>query len=241
MAAITGAVIAGAGLAASVSGNRRASKDARRATEAQTASGQAAIESQEAAQAESTRLRQPFTQFGVSNLAPLQQAIAPLTQEQEFAQLQSSPLFQAAQAEGRRNALGALSVGGRVGSGDESAILQNQLLLNAAPLLQNQQAQRQQNINNLFGAVNTGQASAVGQAVSGTNTAQNVGNLQTGIGNVAGAGIAAQSNLRTQGTQDLISQLPGAVRGIGGLFTPPPPVQPPAGGVQNPNIFGGFA
>ena len=93
MGAITAAVVAAVGVAVAAKGNQDAKKSAKKAREAQTAAGEAAIESQEGAELRATGLAQPFTQFGTSQLGPLQQALAPVSQEEEFAQLQSSPYF----------------------------------------------------------------------------------------------------------------------------------------------------
>lgn len=222
MAAITGAVIAAGTLAASVDANKASRRAQDRATEAQIQGRQEAIASQEAAQDQATELTSPFIEFGAGQLGPLQQAIIPQTQEQEFAQLQSNPIFQAAREEGRMNVRGGLANKGLIGSGEESRRLTNNLFLSAAPLLQQQRAQRQQNVQNLFGATGIGQASSVGQAANIFGTAANVGNLQQGIGTTAGQGIENVANIRGRGIEDVISQLPGAANRVSGLFTPPP-------------------
>lgn len=135
----------------------------------------------------------PFTQFGQTNLSPLQSILTPQGQADY---LKSNPLFQIALDNVNRSSNNTFLGRGKLG--DATGQLVNNAFLAGQPLLQQQ-------TSNLFNAVNLGQSSAAGQANTALNTGSNVSDLLTGIGNVQGAGVVGAGNASTSGAQNLIN------------------------------------
>ena len=116
----------------------------------------------------------------------------------------NNPFFQALAGQQEERLLASQAARGKVGSGGTGDQLQRNLLL-----LGNQFAQ--QNIGNIQGQIGSLQnLAALGSnaaAQTGTSTLQSagqVGNLLTGIGNAQAAGLVGGANARAQGAQNIL-------------------------------------
>jgi hypothetical protein len=154
----------------------------RQAAKAQKAAGAEAIDTQQAALEQMRADLAPFTQVGVEALPQLQSLLNPQAQADFVTQ---NPLFQQLAQDTAQRVFANQAARGKLGSGETGALLGQQLL----PLGQ-QMAQQQ--FNNLFSLGQLGQSSAAQQGAAGINTAQTIGGLQTGLGNVQAASIGQQ-------------------------------------------------
>jgi len=137
---------------------------------------------------------QPFTQFGVNNLAPLQSMLTPQGQTDY---LRNNPLFQAALDNTNAATLNNQAARGRLGSGGTLDALTKNYFATAQPLLQSQTA-------NLFNATTLGQNSAAGQASTSINQGNSINDLITGIGNSQAAGLVGGANARQAGATNFV-------------------------------------
>jgi len=226
MAVVTSAVIAGVGVAASISESRKSRSAARRAADLQAGASEESLAQQQ-------------QQFGIQQeqLAPRREAglraldrqqaftglLGPEAQQQAFDQFASSPGQQFLQEQGLR-LLGTSS--GVTGAGGGERLRE---------LTRFGQGLASQEFGTLFNRL--GGISGAGQAA----TAQGLG---LGAQNIAGqtttrqqqaeaqaSGILGAQQARTQGFRGVLEQLPGLAGSIGGAFrgTPPPATTPPAG------------
>lgn len=172
----------------------------RQAQRAQERAGKDAIASHERGLEQLRADLEPFTQFGTGLLPQLQAALDP---NQQASSIMNNPLFQQLAQDTTNRVFSSQASRGRLGSSETANVLGSQLL----PL--GMQLQQQQ-ISNLFNAVNLGQNSAAMQGQGamqakqfGADILQNIGNVQAaGIGqrqantaNILGQGLALGGNL----------------------------------------------
>jgi len=205
MAAITAGVIAGVGTVGAVANSINSADAAQDAARVQTKAANTAAEG----------VDRRFDLFR-DDLATYRQAgesAMPLLSEfnsnpqAQYDYLQSNPLFQASMDVSDRDTAARLASQGRVGTGDASEQLQQNYLLNAAPLIQ----QREQQLLNL---AQIGQASSAQTGAAGINAATTSGDLITQGANSSAAGIIGQENARNQGITDAI----GGASTIAGIW-----------------------
>ena len=165
-----------------------------RSADALVESGQLALEELQKSKTEGQGFLQPFQQLGEQGLA---QASFLTDPQAQFDFLQNNPLFQLGldNANTQTNQLAAAR--GRLSAGDTLQQLNQNALLTASPLIQQQKSSIQDLLSRGF---NTGQAQA--------NTALGVGsqlaNAQTDIGSARAGGIIGQQNARAAGQQNLL-------------------------------------
>ena len=160
---------------------------------------------------------QPFAELGQSAIS---QAGILTDPQQQIDFLQSNPLFQLALENANRQTLQGAAAGGRLAAGDTLQQLTGNVLLQAQPLL----AQQQANVSDLLGlGVGTardlaqfdlsGRQSAaqldLAQRQAAANAAlgvgSNISNLLTGIGSSLSAGTIGQQRAQQQGIQNLVN------------------------------------
>ncbi len=146
-------------------------------------------------------LLDPFAQLGQQGL---DQAGFLTDPNAQFDFLQNNPLFQMGLDNANQQTSQFAAARGRLSAGDTLQKLNNNALLTASPLIQ----QQSQNIGNLL---NTGQNTALNQANILQNTTANQGNLLTGAGAARAGGLVGAANARGQGAANIF----GAVTDIG--------------------------
>jgi hypothetical protein len=166
-------------------------------------------EIQQQAAGDASALLNPFQQLGQSGL---QQAGFLTDPNAQFDFLQNNPLFQMGLDNANTQTNQFAAARGRLSAGDTLQQLNNNALLTASPLIQ----QQKQSIGDLL---------TIGQNVAG-----NQGNLLTGGAASQAAGLVGGANARNQGDANL-GQLVGAIGGgiLGG----------PIGTQLGQSIFGG--
>lgn len=154
----------------------------------------------------------------------------------QFDFLQSNPLFQMGLDNANTQTNQFAAARGRLSAGDTLQQLNQNALLTASPLIQNQS----QAIGNLL---NIGQNTAGNQASILQNTAANQSNLLTGAAAAQAGGLVGAANAKAAGAANVL----GVASQIGGMFagggTPAAPgaAPTPAGGfAQSPNQFAPF-
>jgi len=183
-----------------------------KAADAQAAAGKKAIKTQRAAAEQARQDLQPYAQFGQSFIPQLQNTL------QNPQDVVNDPLYQALFGEATRSITANQAARGKLGSGDTLADLTNASLATGANV-------RNQQINQLMQAVGMGQSAAAGQGGITQNTANNISNLQTQIGNVNAAGKVGQANAVTSGINqgiglyDLIKGWGAPATNNGGTWT----------------------
>jgi hypothetical protein len=207
MAAVTGAVIAGAAVAnAAYQGHkgRKTAKEAAKMQAQSAADAQAGISSRE----ETFRSDlAPYRQAGESALPLLTEFNTNPQAQMDY--LQGNPLFQASLNTADRATAARLASQGRIGTGDQSAQLQENYLLAASPLL----AQREQQLLNL---ANIGQSSAAQVGANSQRAGEAIGEYGTQAANARAAGlIGAQQATANQNAQ-IIQALPAIFGAFGG-------------------------
>ena len=164
------------------------------AAQTQADAGAASIAELQRSKAEGLGFLQPFGGLGQQGLEQSNFLTDPNAQ---FDFLQNNPLFQLGldNANTQTNQLAAAR--GRLSAGDTLQQLNQNALLTASPLIQQQKSSIQDLLSRGF---NTGQAQA--------NTALGVGsqlaNAQTDIGSARAGGIIGQQNARASGQQNLL-------------------------------------
>ena len=146
---------------------------------------------------------QPFRDFGADQINSLNELLTP---EGQFNFIKDNPLVQLSLDSANDATLKNQAARGKLGSGSTLQSLTNNHLLASLPLLQNQQ-------NQLFNALNVGQASASGQATTSLQTGNSLSNLITGQGAVQAGGIVGAAGAKQAGVNNLLSlggQLGGA-------------------------------
>jgi hypothetical protein len=196
-----------------------AAKAAERAAGAQVAQADKAIASQETAQARLEERMLPYEQAGAQGISPLLDSILnPQDTSVGAQEVIDNPFFKALAEDQERRLMASQAARGKLGSGEtEDSLMRNVLLLGNQFQQQQQQQQKQDELNqiqNLFGLTQLGQQSAAGVGSAGIQTAQNVGNLFTQIGNAQAAGKIGAQNARDQAFNQLTSL---AGQGIGML------------------------
>lgn len=137
----------------------------------------------------------PFREFGQTAIDPLQELLTP---EGQVQYLQNNPIFDAALDRVNQATLNRQSARGKLGSGGTLEALQNNFLATGQSFIQPQ-------INNLMSALNTGQASAAGQANLTQQTGGQIANQLGQIGDVQAAGIVGAQNARTNAFNQLLN------------------------------------
>lgn len=209
MAAVTGAVLGGVGLGASIYTGERARSAARRSEQAQLG---AAKDAREATAAQFEQIRGdlgPYRAAGEAGVPLLTEFNTNPQAQYDF--LQNNPIFQASLNTRDRASVGLAARQGRIGTGDFSAQLQENYLMSAMPLLQ----QREQQLLNLA-QIGGNAAAQTGQAGLAATNAINDYGIQGA--NARAAGIAA----RQQAEQQTINGVLQGVSGIAGVFAPKP-------------------
>lgn len=183
--------VVGSGLGLESSGE----KAARRASDAQVASGQAALEELQRGKEQGLGFLQPFQALGEQGLA---QAGFLTDPQAQFDFLQNNPLFQLGldNANTQTNQLAAAR--GRLSAGDTLTQLNNNALLTASPLI----AQQKQSINSL---INQGLGLAGSQANTALGVGSQLANQQTDIGNAIASGLIGTQNAKSANQQNLLN------------------------------------
>lgn len=205
MAAVTGAVIAGAAVANSAYQGKKARDAARDAAQMQS---DAALQSANATERANERLRvdlSPYREAGQTSLPLLQQRI--LNPQESVNRLESNPLFKASLAARDRETLGAAANQGRIGTGDFSQQIAENYLLAASPLLQ----QEEQSLLNL---ASIGQASAAQTGIAGLNAAQASGADMMSAANARSAGIVASQQATANQNAQILQNMPALISSI---------------------------
>jgi hypothetical protein len=148
---------------------------------------------------------------GYTSDSPLGMLGQMLTPEGQMGYLKANPLFNIALDNVNRQSNNTFLGRGKVG--DATGQLVDNAYLAGTPLLQNQ-------TQNLFNAVNIGQASAAGQANIGVQTGSDMADTMEAAGNSRAAGIIGAGNAKAQGLYGIGNSL---AQGIGayGLFNNP--------------------
>lgn len=137
----------------------------------------------------------PFVEFGQGNMDALSLL---LTGQGQADYLQSNPLFDLALDRTNKASLSSNAAQGLLNSGNTLNELNNNALLTAMPLLQNQQ-------NQLFNAVNMGQSSAAGQANTALATGNSLADLTTQKGNIQASGIVGSQGAQQAAFNNLLN------------------------------------
>lgn len=181
-----------------------------RATAAATAGNQAGIDEMKRQFNSMQELLAPYTQAGANALGgmgDLSGANGPEAQAAAYAQIQSSPGFQAQLQQGENSILqNASATGGLRGGNIQGALAQ------FSPQLLNSFINQQ--YSQLGGLAGMGQASAAGVGAAGMNTGQNIAGRYGEMGRTNAANQIAQYTL----PRDLFSDVAGFGLGIAGLF-----------------------
>ena len=205
---ISGSILGGA-LITGVGGYLAQKSAAEEAAGAQRSASESAIAEQRRQQAEAERLLAPYMQAGTGALEQQQALLGlagPEAQQAAIAQLEQSPQFQAMLAQGESAILqNASATGGLRGGNTQAALAQfrPQLL---SQLIQQQMA-------GLGGLAGMGQQGAMGAAGFGQQSAANIGNQFTAMGQAAAGSAMAQG----QGMANLFGGVGGALGTLGGL------------------------
>lgn len=209
MPGITTAVVSVAGLANTVYQGGKAKDAARDAANIQAGAAENAAQMTRDAQQQLRSDLNPYRQAGETAL-PLLQQMATSSGAEQVAQLQSNPLFRATLNARDRNSLGLAATQGRIGTGDTSAQFDENFLLSASPLLQ-QQEQR------LLNLANIGQSSASQTGVSGLQAAGAAGSNLMGAADARSAGIVGAQQAAANQNAQILQNLPTLIGSFGNL------------------------
>ena len=158
---------------------------------------------QASAGAEASTLLDPFAQLGATGVEQAGFLTDPNTQ---FDFLHNNPLFQMGLDNANDQTLNLAAARGRLSSGDTLQQLNQNALLTASPLIQQQK-------NSIGDLINIG-----------ASTAGNQGNLLTGQAAAQAAGIVGAANARGVGASNLFGGLLGAGSALGAAALTPTPV-----------------
>lgn len=193
-----------------ITGSGAAAEGAEKAAGTQAAASQAAIDEQRRQFDAIQKLLSPYVTAGTGALTAQQNLLGlggTGAQQQAIAGLESSPIFQALARQGETALLqNASATGGVRGGNIQGALAQFR------PAMLNQQIQQQ--LANLGGITNLGQASAVQQAAAGQSSAANIGNLLGQQGAAIAGGQIAKAGQQYQAFRDITGLL-GAAKGAG--------------------------
>lgn len=192
-----------------ITGGSAAAEGAEKAAQTQAGLSQAAIDEQKRQFDQIVKLLSPFVTAGTGAVGAQQNLLGlggAAAQQAAISGLEQSPTFQALARQGEQSILqNAAATGGLRGGNTQAALAQFR------PALLNQQIQQQ--LANLGGLTNVGQASAAQQAVSGQASAANIGNLLGQQGAALAGGQLAKSGVQRQAFGDLL-QFGGAALGF---------------------------
>lgn len=208
MAAITGAVVAAAAVANSAYQGKKGREAAKEAARVQAEAAEGAAETTQEAQQQLRRDLSPYRQAGETAL-PLLQQMATSSGAEQVAQLQSNPLFQATVGARDRASLGLAATQGRIGTGDTSAQFDENFLLTASPLLQ----QQEQRLLNLAGI---GQSSAAQTGASGLQASGMIGSNLMGAADARSAGIVGAQQATANQNAQILQNLPTLIGAFSG-------------------------
>ena len=203
------AAVAGSALVGGIYSSNQASKSAKNATNAQTASDQAAMAQQQANLEETRKLLAPYVQSGNQAIGQQGNLIGlggNAAQQAAINQLQASPFFTSKLQAGENAILQNASATGGLRGGNVQAALGQ-----FAPSLLAQTIQNQ--FDNLGSLTSIGQASAVGVGNAGANNAAQQTALLQSIGNSQASGALAQG----QANVGLANSAMGALGAFGQL------------------------
>lgn len=217
--------VGGAALVGGIYSSNQASKAAKNATNAQTASDQAAMAQQQANLEETRKLLAPYVQAGNTAIGQQGNLIGlggNAAQQSAIQQLQNSPFF-TSQLQAGQNAIlqNASATGGLRGGNVQAALGQ------FAPSLLAQTIQNQ--FGNLGSLTSIGQNAAAGVGNAGANAAnQNTALLQS-IGNSQASGALAQGQANIGLANSAMGALGafGQLGGFGSLRSPTAPIVQP--------------
>jgi hypothetical protein len=210
MALVTsGVVVAAAGVANAAYQGKKGRDAARDAANLQAGAAENAAQMTQEAQQQLRSDLSPYRQAGETAL-PLLQQMATSSGADQVAQLQSNPLFQATVGARDRASLGLAATQGRIGTGDTSAQFDENFLLSASPLLQ----QQEQRLLNLAGI---GQSSASQAGVSGLQAAGAAGGNLMGAADARSAGIIGAQQATANQNAQILQNLPTLINSFGNL------------------------
>lgn len=210
---VTALVAGGTQLVGGLLGADSKKSAAKSASGAQVAAAKMGIEEQRRQFDAITELLSPYVKAGEGAITA-QQGLLGLdgkgAQSQAVSNIEQSPMFQAIQKQGEQSILqNAAATGGIRGGNVQGALAQ------FSPQLLNQQVQQQ--LQNLGGLTNVGQASAARQAAAGQQTGANVSNLMGQIGSAQAGSQLAQGQANANLFGDISSGIGSAavLHGLG--------------------------
>lgn len=180
-------------------------KAAKKAAALQAESGRTALEELQAGKEQGLGFLQPFQQLGQQGLDQANFLTDPKAQ---FDFLQNNPLFQMGLDNANTQTNQMAAARGRLSAGDTLQQLNNNALLTASPLIQQQK-------NSIQGLLGQGLNLASNQANTALGVGSQLANQQTDIGNALAGGIIGQQNAQTANQQNLFN-LAGQLGGFGG-------------------------
>ena len=136
------------------------------------------------AESRATARLSPFVELGTSNISPFQQL---LTSEGQMGYLENNPIFQAAVNNSADQLKSSAAASGKFGSGG----LVNQLFQNYLGQGENFISNQ---FNRLLAPIQIGQSAAAGSAANTLNTASQVGNAYSNIGDIQASTILGRQN-----------------------------------------------
>ena len=185
-------------------------RGARKAGDIQAQAAEMGVEEQRAARLATEKLMAPYVQAGTGSLQGQQALLGllgPEAQQQAYAGIELSPMFQSMVQQGESGILANASATGGLRGGNIQAALGQFRPQMLQSMIQNQ-------YQNLAGLTSLGQAAAAGQAGYGQQTASNIGNLYGQMGQ-ARAGAALGQAQAWGNVLNAPMQLAGMASGAG--------------------------
>jgi hypothetical protein len=185
-------------------------RGARKAGDAQVQAAEMGVEEQRAARLATEKLMAPYVQAGTGSLQGQQALLGllgPEAQQQAYAGIELSPMFQSMVQQGESGILANASATGGLRGGNIQAALGQFRPQMLQSMIQNQ-------YQNLAGLTSLGQQAAAGQAGYGQQTASNIGNLYGQMGQ-ARAGAALGQAQAWGNVLNAPMQLAGMASGAG--------------------------
>ena len=185
-------------------------RGARKAGDIQAQAAEMGVEEQRAARLATEKLMAPYVQAGTGSLQGQQALLGllgPEAQQQAYAGIELSPMFQSMVQQGESGILANASATGGLRGGNIQAALGQFRPQMLQSMIQNQ-------YQNLAGLTSIGQAAAAGQAGYGQQTASNIGNLYGQMGQ-ARAGAALGQAQAWGNVLNAPMQLAGMASGAG--------------------------
>lgn len=179
-------------------------KAARRAAALQEESGRTALAELQAGKDQGLGFLGQFQQLGQQGLANANFLTDPNAQ---FEFLQNNPLFQMGLDNANTQTNQFAAARGRLSAGDTLQQLNNNALLTASPLIQQQK-------NSINGLLNQGLNLAGNQASTALGVGSQLANQQTDIGNAMASGLIGSQNASAANQQNLFN-LAGQIGGMG--------------------------